>query len=47
VLAGGVVAVGLLAWAWSRRRDGEPAASSPLDPDLERRVDEELARFDQ
>jgi cytochrome c-type biogenesis protein CcmH len=48
VLAGGLVAVGLLAWAWSRRRDGEPApSSSPLDPALERRVDEELARFDE
>jgi cytochrome c-type biogenesis protein CcmH len=48
VLAGGLVAVGLLAWAWSRRRDGEPAATSPpLDPVLERRVDEELARFDE
>jgi cytochrome c-type biogenesis protein CcmH len=46
-LAVGVVAVGLLAWAWSRRRDGEAPAASPLDPALERRVDEELARFDQ
>jgi cytochrome c-type biogenesis protein CcmH len=54
-LAGGVlagVAVGILAFRWSRNR--EPAtpleASSnggpPLDPELERRVDEELARFD-
>ena len=47
VLAVGVVVVGLLAWAWSRRRDGEPAAASPLDPALEQRVDDELARFDQ
>jgi cytochrome c-type biogenesis protein CcmH len=48
LLAGGLVAVGLLAWAWSRRRDGEAVAPpSPLDPALERRVDEELARFDQ
>jgi cytochrome c-type biogenesis protein CcmH len=48
----GVVAsaavLGLLAWRWSRRSDGEPARSSagPLNPDLERRVDEELARFE-
>ncbi|MEX2102824.1 MAG: cytochrome c-type biogenesis protein CcmH [Gaiellaceae bacterium] len=49
LLAG--VAVGALALRWSRV--GEPApleASSngraPLDPELERRVDEELARFD-
>jgi cytochrome c-type biogenesis protein CcmH len=47
VLAGGLVAVGLLAWAWSRRRDGDAPPASPLDPTLERRVDEELARFDQ
>jgi cytochrome c-type biogenesis protein CcmH len=46
-LAVGVVAVGLLAWAWSRRRDDEPAAEAALDPALEQRVDEELARFDQ
>ena len=46
-LAVGVVVVAALAWTWSRRRDGEGAAAeSALDPDLERRVDEELARFD-
>lgn len=41
------VAVGVLAWRWSRSR-GSPAAAGgpPLDPELERRVDEELARFD-
>jgi len=54
-LAGGVlagVAVGILAFRWSRNR--EPAAPleassngrAPLDPELEQRVDEELARFD-
>ena len=49
---GGVVAaavvLGALAWRWSRGR--EPAlagAGGPkLDPELERRVDEELGRFD-
>ena len=41
------VAVGALAWRWSRSR-GSPAIAGgpPLDPELDRRVDEELARFD-
>ena len=39
----GLVAVGLLAWRWSRRAPEEPG---PLDPALERRVDDELARFE-
>jgi cytochrome c-type biogenesis protein CcmH len=42
VLAGG-------AWVWSRSRepdDGVSVAGSGLDPALERRVDEELARFE-
>jgi cytochrome c-type biogenesis protein CcmH len=38
------VAVGALAWRWSRRR--APAAEQPLDPELERRLDDELARFE-
>jgi cytochrome c-type biogenesis protein CcmH len=42
----GAVALGAAAWAWSRRRPGEAVASEPLDPELERRVDDELARFD-
>jgi cytochrome c-type biogenesis protein CcmH len=43
----GAFAVAALAWTWSRRRDvaGEPD-ETVLDPDLERRVDEELARFE-
>lgn len=40
----GLVAVGLLAWRWSRRAADEPG---PLDPALERRLDDELARFEQ
>ena len=44
-LAVGAIAVGLLIRSWSRRRtpadDGQP-----LDPQLERLVDDELARFD-
>jgi cytochrome c-type biogenesis protein CcmH len=38
------VVVALLAWRWSRRRVDEAAA--PLDPELERRLDAELARFE-
>jgi cytochrome c-type biogenesis protein CcmH len=45
VVALGAVVVGVLAWRWSRTR--EPAAEAPLDPELERRLDEELARFDR
>ena len=47
VLACGAVAVGCAAWAWSRRRPGDDVEAAPLDPELERRVDEELARFEQ
>jgi hypothetical protein len=44
VLVGGV-AVALLVRSWSSgRRRGE--REEPLDPVLERRVDDELARFD-
>jgi cytochrome c-type biogenesis protein CcmH len=47
VLAAGAVAVGLLAWTWSRRRTPEDDGDEePLDPELERRVDEELARYE-
>jgi cytochrome c-type biogenesis protein CcmH len=44
----GALALGALAWRWSRGRGGGAAtAGGPaLDPELERRVDEELARFD-
>ncbi len=44
-LAGGAVAVGLLIRSWSRRRGPGPDGDD-LDPQLERLVDEELARFD-
>jgi cytochrome c-type biogenesis protein CcmH len=42
------VALGLGAWRWSRGRDAEPlaAGAGPLDPSLERRVDEELRRYE-
>ncbi len=55
-LLAGALAVGGLAYAlirWSRARpeapSAEPASANgrpPLDPELERKVDEELARFD-
>lgn len=46
-LAGGAVVVGLLILAWSRRRPTTDDPERPLDPELERRVDEELARFER
>lgn len=45
-LVGGAIAVGLLIRKWSRRSTPAESTSEPLDPDLERLVDEELARFD-
>jgi cytochrome c-type biogenesis protein CcmH len=46
-LAVGALIVAVLAWTWSRRPDSAGGADeSALDLDLERRVDEELARFE-
>jgi cytochrome c-type biogenesis protein CcmH len=45
ILAAGAVGVGAIAWGWSRRR-AEDAPGEPLDPDLERRLEAELERFD-
>ena len=45
----GALALGYLAWRWShsRRRTPEtPPPAARLEPDLDRRLDEELARFD-
>ena len=44
-------AMGVLAWRWSRRGEEQLAPTwsqngRPLDPELEARLDEELARFD-
>ena len=44
-LVGGAIAVGLLIRAWSRR-DAQPEPVSELGPELDRLVDDELARFD-
>jgi cytochrome c-type biogenesis protein CcmH len=41
----GALALALLIRSWSRRRPS-PMGERPLDPELERRVDEELARFE-
>jgi cytochrome c-type biogenesis protein CcmH len=45
-LVGGAVVVGLLIRSWSTRRGAQTDDDADLDPQLERLVDEELARFD-
>ena len=41
------VAVGSLAWGWSRSRsEAEPPGEPPLDPEVERQLDAELDRFE-
>jgi cytochrome c-type biogenesis protein CcmH len=54
-LLAGAVGVTIVALRWSRRRDAEPAEAGaavsgngrlPVDAELERRLDEELARFE-
>ena len=45
-LAGGALAVGLLIRRWSRRAAPSEPVDERLDPELDRLVDEELARFD-
>jgi cytochrome c-type biogenesis protein CcmH/NrfF len=47
ILAGGV-ALGWLAWRWSRGRRGPPdePSGAPLEPDVEQQLDRELARYD-
>jgi cytochrome c-type biogenesis protein CcmH len=53
-LGAGALVMGALAWRWSRSREvepdggGDPAppAAPELDPALERRLDDELARFE-
>jgi len=45
LLGAGAVGVGAIAWGWSRRR-GEPDLAEAVDPELERRLDAELERFD-
>lgn len=51
-LIGGGAVVGVLAWRWSRAREpdagGAPEQNgrAPLDPELEHRLEQELARFE-
>jgi cytochrome c-type biogenesis protein CcmH len=52
-ILGASAVVAFLAWRWSRRRDEPEHLPGPsslngraLDPELERRLDDELARFD-
>ena len=45
-LLGGALLLGVLAWRWSRDRD-PPPREPRLSPAMERRVDDELASFDE
>jgi cytochrome c-type biogenesis protein CcmH len=46
-IAVGAIVVAALAWSWSHRRERvERGPPAPLDPELERRLDDELERFD-
>lgn len=47
LLLGGGLVLGLLAWRWSHTREPGPPGPARLSPALERRVDEELARYDE
>ncbi len=44
-VVGGSLMLAALAWRWSRREPAQPVAR--LDPAVERRIDQELARFDE
>ena len=44
-LAASAMVVAVLAWRWSRVRDAS-GDEQPLDPEIERRLDAELARFE-
>src|SRR5437867_671933 len=53
VLVAAAAVLGVAAWRWSRTRAGpEPSimqsqnGQGPIDPELDRRLDEELARFE-
>jgi cytochrome c-type biogenesis protein CcmH len=45
-VVGGALVIALLIRTWSRRRPPPEPADDRLDPQLERLVDDELARFD-
>ena len=50
LLVAGGAGVGVVAWGWSRRRDPAPeggdGGDGDLDPELERRLDAELDRYE-
>ena len=47
LLGGGAVAVGAAAWKWRKASTRAPGrVAEPLDPEIERRIDEELAGFE-
>jgi cytochrome c-type biogenesis protein CcmH len=47
LLAGGAAGVGGVVWRWRKASTQAPVPSpAPLDADVERRIDEELARFE-
>jgi cytochrome c-type biogenesis protein CcmH len=47
LLGGGAVAVGAAVWKWRSASTRAPGrAAPPLDPEIERRIDEELAGFE-
>lgn len=46
VIIGAGIVLAVLIRGWSSRRAETPPEEPPVDPDLERRLDEELARFD-
>ena len=46
-VVGGAAVLGVAAWRWSRARAPAAPAERPLDPAVERRIDEELAHFEQ
>lgn len=45
-LVAGAIVLAILAVRWSRRREADEAPRRELSPDVERRIDDELARFD-
>jgi cytochrome c-type biogenesis protein CcmH len=42
----GAAAIAYGVWRWSRGRRGPPGDTARVDPELDRRLDDELARFD-